>query len=207
MTITNSYTRQPTQLDYASPTQFKFNIVKLPKVEYFVTSVNVPGISMGTTTQATMLRDLPGPGDKLSYESLTLSFLVDEHLENYREIHGWLTGLGFPRDHSEFKTLQDAGTDRFPTSSGNVSTEAGKVNNNTPDEGSTFSDATLMILSSKNNAIVEVRFRDIFPVSLGGLNYEQQAGDVEYLTTSVTFNYKLYEFATVGSSTTTVTTT
>ena len=58
-----------------------------------------------------------------------------------------------------------------------------------------------------NNAIVEVRFRDIFPVSLGGLNYEQQAGDVEYLTTSVTFNYKLYEFATVGSSTTTVTTT
>jgi hypothetical protein len=207
MTVTNSYTRQPTQLDYASPTQFKFNIVKLPKVEYFVTSVNVPGISMGTTTQATMLRDLPGPGDKLSYESLTLSFLVDEHLENYREIHGWLTGLGFPRDHSEFKTLQDAGTDRFPTSSGNVSTEAGKVNNNTPDEGSTFSDATLMILSSKNNAIVEVRFRDIFPVSLGGLNYEQQAGDVEYLTTSVTFNYKLYEFATVGSSTTTVTTT
>ena len=207
MTITNSYTRQPTQLDYASPTQFKFNIVKLPKVEYFVTSVNVPGISMGTTTQATMLRDLPGPGDKLSYESLTLSFLVDEHLENYREIHGWLTGLGFPRDHSDFKTLQDAGTDRFPTSSGNVSTEAGKVNNSTPDEGSTFSDATLMILSSKNNAIVEVRFRDIFPVSLGGLNYEQQAGDVEYLTTTVTFNYKLYEFATVGSSTTTVTTT
>jgi hypothetical protein len=207
MTITNSYTRQPTQLDYASPTQFKFNIVKLPKVEYFVTSVNVPGISMGTTTQATMLRDLPGPGDKLSYEALTLSFLVDEHLENYREIHGWLTGLGFPRDHSEFKTLQDAGTDRFPTSSGNVSTEVGKVNNTAPDEGSTFSDATLMILSSKNNAIVEVRFRDIFPVSLGGLNYEQQAGDVEYLTTSVTFNYKLYEFATVGSSTTTVTTT
>ena len=207
MTVTNSYTRQPTQLDYASPTQFKFNIVKLPKVEYFVTSVNVPGISMGTTTQATMLRDLPGPGDKLSYESLTLSFLVDEHLENYREIHGWLTGLGFPRDHSEFKTLQDAGTDRFPTSSGNVSTEIGKVNNTAPDEGSTFSDATLMILSSKNNAIVEVRFRGIFPVSLGGLNYEQQAGDVEYLTTSVTFNYKLYEFATVGSSTTTVTTT
>jgi len=207
MTITNSYTRQPTQLDYASPTQFKFNIIKLPKVEYFVTSVNVPGISMGTTTQATMLRDLPGPGDKLSYEALTLSFLVDEHLENYREIHGWLTGLGFPRDHSEFKTLQDAGTDRFPTSSGNVSTEVGKVNNTAPDEGSTFSDATLIILSSKNNAIVEVRFRDIFPVSLGGLDYEQQAGDVEYLTTSVTFNYKLYEFATVGSSTTSVTTT
>ena len=28
--------RQPTKLDYVSPTQFKFSILKLPKVEYFV---------------------------------------------------------------------------------------------------------------------------------------------------------------------------
>ena len=35
--------RQPTQLDYASPTQFKFSIVQLPKVEFFCTSVNIPG--------------------------------------------------------------------------------------------------------------------------------------------------------------------
>ena len=34
MTITNSLTRQPTKLDYASPTQFKFSLLKLPN-EYF----------------------------------------------------------------------------------------------------------------------------------------------------------------------------
>jgi len=206
MTTTNSYTRQPTKLDYASPTQFKFNIIKLPKVEYFVTSVNLPGISMGSVNQATPLKDLPGPGDKLTYDTLTLNFLVDENLENYREIHGWLTGLGFPRDHSEFATLQGAGTDRFPTTTNNVSTEIGKVKYGAPDEGGIYSDATLMILSSKNNSVLEVRFRDVYPISLGGLDYNQQAGDVEYLTTSVTFNYKIYEFATVGNSSTTVTT-
>ena len=27
--------RQPTKLDYASPTQFKFTISQLPKVEFF----------------------------------------------------------------------------------------------------------------------------------------------------------------------------
>ncbi len=32
MTVTNSYTRQPTKLDYASPTQFKFQVIKPPKV-------------------------------------------------------------------------------------------------------------------------------------------------------------------------------
>ena len=46
MTTTNSYSRQPTKLDYASPTQFKFNIIKLPKVEYFCTAINIPGISI-----------------------------------------------------------------------------------------------------------------------------------------------------------------
>ena len=30
MTTTNTYNRQPTKLDYASPTQFKFNVIKLP---------------------------------------------------------------------------------------------------------------------------------------------------------------------------------
>ena len=32
--------RQPTKLDYASPTQFKFTISQLPKVEFFTTAAN-----------------------------------------------------------------------------------------------------------------------------------------------------------------------
>ena len=56
MTVTNSFLRQPTKLDYASPTQFKFSILKLPKVEYFCTSVNVPGINLGDASQATSLK-------------------------------------------------------------------------------------------------------------------------------------------------------
>ena len=41
MTTTNALSRQPNKLDLAAPTQFKFNIIKLPKVEYFCTA-NVP---------------------------------------------------------------------------------------------------------------------------------------------------------------------
>ena len=64
MTETNTLSRQPTKLDYASPNQFKFNITKLPKVEYFCTSVNVPGITLGTIRQETPLKDIPLPGEK-----------------------------------------------------------------------------------------------------------------------------------------------
>ena len=207
MTDTNSLLRQPTKLDYTSPTQFKFSIHKLPKVEYFCTSVNVPGISLGDAVQATSLKNIPIPGDKLTYEPLQMTFLVDENLENFQEIHGWLVGLGFPRDHREFRNLLSSGDDRFPTrNTSNVSTEAGKSKFAAADAGPTLSDATLTVLSSKNNAQLEVRFRDVYPTGVTGLQYDQQAADVDYLTATVSFNYLIYDFATVGSSTTSVTT-
>ena len=73
-------------------------------------------------------------------------------------------------------------------------------------QGPTLSDATLIVLSSKNNPVVEVRFKDLFPLSLTGLSYNQQETDINYLTATVTFDYLNYEFATPNSSTTTVTT-
>ena len=207
MTTTNAYSRQPTKQDYADPTKFKFSIIKLPKVEYFCTQVNLPGVSISDNyTQPTPFRDIPLPGEKLRYEPLSVTFLVDENLENYQEIHGWLRGLGFPGGHEEFKKLLDGGADRFPTSKNSKLGDAGRPKFSAPDTGGIFSDATLSILTSKNNPVTEVRFRDCFPISLSGLSYDQQATDTNYLTATVTFEYKLYDFAPVGASTTTITT-
>jgi len=207
MTITNAYSRQPTKFDYASPTQFKFQLLKLPKVEYFCTSVNIPGVTLSNVDIATPLKSIPVPGTILNYGDLEMSFLVDENLENYREIHGWLTGLGFPRDHKQAKTLVDAAKDRFPTDGkSDATTDAGKVTGSPVPLGPAFSDATLNVLTSKNTANIEVRFSDMFPVSLSSLNFNQQANDVDYLSASVTMKYKIYEFATKGAGRTTVTT-
>ena len=207
MTTTNRYNRQPTKQDYADPTKFKFSIIKLPKVEYFCTAVNLPGVSLADNySQPTPFRDIPLPGEKLSYDRLTMTFLVDENLENYQEIHGWLRGLGFPGGHNEFKNLLDAGVDRFPTSKNSVLGDAGRSKFAAPNTGGIFSDATLNILTSKNNPVTEVRFSDVFPISLSGLQYSQQNNDTDYLTATVTFDYLNYEFATPNSSTTTVTT-
>ena len=207
MTTTNAYSRQPTKFDYASPTQFKFQLLKLPKVEYFCTSVNIPGVTLSNVDIATPLKSIPVPGTILNYGDLEMSFLVDENLENYREIHGWLTGLGFPRDHKQAKTLVDAAKDRFPTGGkSDAITDAGKVTGSPMPLGPVFSDATLNVLTSKNTANIEVRFSDMFPVSLSALNFNQQANDVDYLSASVTMKYKIYEFATKGAGRTTETT-
>ena len=206
MTTTNSLSRQPTKLDYASPTQFKFSIIKLPKVEFFVTDINLPGIELTSLTQNTTLKQIPIPGNDLQYDPLSLSFMVDENFENYQEIHGWLVGLGYPRDNSEFRNLAQSANDRFPNSSQSVSTEIGKVKYKAAQAGGTYSDATLTTLTSKNNSQLEVRFRDIYPTKLSGLAFTQQAGDIQYLTATVDFNYLVYDFATVGNSRTSVTT-
>ena len=73
VTATSPLSRQPTKLDYASPTQFRFGINQLPKVEFFTTDANLPGITAGVATVATPFKDIPTMGDKLEYENLYFS--------------------------------------------------------------------------------------------------------------------------------------
>ena len=180
--------------------------MSLRGVGWFAWPSDIPGISLYTTQQQTALKDIPQPGEKLTYGDLSMTFLVDEDLENYREIHGWLTGLGFPKDRKEFRDILGSGADRFPTSSGsNLQTDPGKTTYSAVNTGAIYSDATLIILSSKNNPSIEVRFSDVFPTSLTGLQYNINNTDVQYLEATVTFSYKIYEFATKSSSRTTTT--
>ena len=190
MTTTNALSRQPTKLDLASPAQFKFSIIKLPKVEYFCTSANIPEVSMPSATQSTPFRDIPVPGEKISFGDLNITFLIDENLDNYREMHGWLTGIGFPSDRQQYTNMLDANKDRFPViGKESKATDPGKVVSGATPIGPIFSDATLNILSSKNRGNIEVRFSDVFPVSLSSLSFDQQATDVEYLSATATFQY------------------
>ena len=185
--------RQPTKLDYSSPTQFKFSINQLPKVEFFTVAANIPGISLPPATYNTPFKNIPTIGEKPEYEDLTITFIVDEFLENYISIHEWLTGTGFPKSRTQFSNFRSA-TSNSPTDAKSVSVD--KVGSATPDKGM-YGDATLTILSNKNNPLVEVRFEDVFPTALGGLDYTQTATDVEYLNVQVTFQYKIYEIVTL----------
>jgi|TARA_B110000438_G_scaffold191405_1_gene183039 hypothetical protein len=183
--------RQPDKLDYASPTQFRFGINQLPKVEFFTTEANLPGIDMGFTQQNTPFKDIPIIGDKLTYGSLEITFIVDEYLENYISLHNWMTGLGFPSSRQQFSKFRDvesnvgAGQKAVPS--------VDQVGTATPDKN-LYSDAFLMLLSNKNNAIVEVIFENVFPVSLSSLSYSQNATDVDYMSATCTFQYQIYRF-------------
>ena len=199
MTETNVYTRQPTKMDYASPIQFRFTITKLPQVQFFIQTANIPGINLGTATVPTPLYDYPVPGDTLTYQALDISFLVDENLNNYKELHDWLSGLGFPKNHTQFADLQAGSTDRFPGTT--ASTAATGTSIKQPiDEGGTYSDATLTVLNSKNIAKTEIRFHNIYPTSLGSLSYNVKASDVDYMQVQASFNYLNYDIVQISTT-------
>ena len=185
--------RQPDQLDYASPTQFRFGIHQLPKVEFFTVSANLPGISAGTTTYATPFKDIPTMGEKLAYENLSISFIVDEYLENYTSLHNWMVGIGFPENREQFRTFRDV-TSKTPAAGGTPTTDL--IGKAIPDIA-LFSDAFLQILSNKNNPIVEVNFENAFPISLSALDYTQNATDVDYMVATAEFAYQIYEIKTL----------
>ena len=191
--MTTALERQPDKLDYLSPTQFRFGIHQLPKVEFFTTAATIPGINMGEAIFPTPFKDIPIMGDKLTYDNLEISFIVDEFLENYTSLHEWMTAIGFPKDRKQFRNFR-SNTSSTPSASATPSTErVGKVTS----ANALFSDAYLMVLSNKNNPILEVDFHNMYPVSLSALQFSQEGTDVQYITASATFSYQIYEFTTL----------
>ena len=187
--------RQPTTLDYLSPTQFRLVINQLPKVEFFVTACNLPGLSLGDAIFPTPLKQIPVQGDEVTFEPLSISFLVDENLENYKELHDWLTAIGFPQSRQQFKTFRSQTSVTTGATQGN-SLDIGDVQQSTP-ANPMFSDATLTILSNKNNPLVEVRFEDLYPTTLSALEFTQEETDVTYIKATSEFTYKYYEIITL----------
>ena len=183
--------RQPTKLDYASPTQFKFTINQLPKVEFFTVSANIPDITLSDVVIPTPFKPIPILGQNLTYGNLSLTFIVDEFLENYRELHEWLIGIGFPKSRKQFTEFR-SNTSNTGNTTATPKVDMGAVGKTVAD-ASMFSDATLTVLSNKNNPIIEARFKDMYPVSLGALEFNQQSTDVEYMTVQADFTYQIYE--------------
>ena len=194
-TSTSPLSRQPTQLDYVSPTQFKFNIHQLPKVDFFCTAANVPAISLGEAVFPTPYKEIPVMGDTLTYDNLSISFIVDENLENYIEMHDWLTAIGFPKNRNQFSTFRSS-TASTPIATQGTSDDIGDVQPATSARGM-FGDAILTVLTNKNNPVVEVRFQDIYPVALGALDFTQTSTDVEYISVTADFSYKIYDIVTL----------
>jgi len=174
MSNTCTWANQINNRNFLSGIGFKFNLGKYPKVDFFCNTARIPEITLATATQSSYLKDIDIPETKLSFGDLTIQFLVDENLENYRIIHEWMYGLGFPEIAQQFI---DVTTDK----------------EGIRDMKEQFADGTLRILNSSFNEVAKVKFLDMFPVSLSSLDFDATSTDVNYFTAQATFKYTVYQ--------------
>jgi hypothetical protein len=172
------WNNQLSNRNYLSPVGFKFTITKVPKADFFSNSASIPGINLGFAEQPTYMKNIPVPGDKLTYADFSLRFFVDENLTNYMEVHNWLRGLGFPESLDEFTALKEQ--DRY-----NPSTDA----RNALGE---YSDGSLFVYNSNYNEVARVDFLDVFPISLSTINFDATDSDIQYVSAEATFKYSIY---------------
>ena len=191
--MADTSSQQPTVYDYATGTQWRLVFNRLPKTTWFCTAANVPGITLGEAQYATPMSDMFVTGDKLTFETLNITFLVDEELQNYRELWDWIVGIGSPVNHSQWETTLSKGDGAIRSF---ATPDADPRTKSTYEESNLYSDATLIVYNSKNIAKVNVKFKNMFPTSLSSLEYSQDLTDVEYFKASATFRYLYYEFET-----------
>lgn len=153
--------------NFLSPVEFQFTILRMPTVQYYVQSVNIPAISSGYTEQQTPFKITYRHGDKLTYDDLFLTIAVDENMKGYLETWAWLKALTKPEEFAQYTNLLDG--------------------------DGLYSDATLTILNSNKNSNIVIKFADMFPVSVGAITMSTNQQDVPVVTCDLTFKYNKYD--------------
>lgn len=157
--------------NYLSPASFTVSIDRMPNVEFFTQSVSIPGVSSSPVEMNTPLRTFYAQQDKLSYDDLTLQFIVDEEMNNYTEVLRWLEGLGFPENTDQHK--------------------------NYTADNTLESDISVVITNSHKNPNMKFTFKNAFPVSLGSIDLNVSTQDISYATCDVTFRYGSFQIENI----------
>lgn len=157
--------------NFLSPIGFRFVLKRAPKIEYYIQAANVPSLTAGFATVPTPFHNLSLSPDKLEYGDFSISFRVDEDMQNYLELYNWLVGMTFPDNFDQYANIT---TRRQGDTSG------------------IYSDATLTILNSTMNVNIEINFEDLIPISISDIQLDVKASDINYVEATASFRYKSF---------------
>jgi hypothetical protein len=170
--------RNPRNTNSLVANKFQVNFTRLPNMTYFCQSVSLPGLSVGEIPRNTPFIDLYSPGEKLVYDLLSFTFVVDEDLGSWREIHDWMRAMTFPVDFSEYRDLP-------------------KLNRFANKPQPQFSDATMTILTSSFNTNYNIRLYDCFPISLSSVLFSSTDSPENIITADVSFRFSYFDIVKV----------
>ncbi len=167
-------TKQPDNINYLSPTGFRFSCQALPETQFYCSQAVIPGVSISEIAVATPHRQHWVAGDNLTYDEFNITMIVDEYMRNWQEIQEWILGLGKPESFQQY--------------------EKAKVKEKIKTQGSLF------VLTGSKNPALRFDFYDLWPKSISSINFDIQASEITYATADVAFQYNYYEMTRLKPS-------
>jgi len=173
--------RTPENSNYLQPTKFLMTFNRIPNATWFCQSVNIPGVSVGQAPINFPSLMVYSPGNQILYNNFTMTFLVNEDVQSWIDLHDWFRSFASP-DGTDERNLKTALQNQY---------------NNMSSDKQQYSDATLTILSALNNPIVRVEFTNMFPVSLSDIIFDTKQSADDMITADATFVYDQFKFIPV----------
>jgi len=171
-------TRGPTNRDLLQSTKFKLNFTRIPGTTFFCQTVNLPGVSLTEVPRNTPFVDLFVPGEKIIYDTLNITFLIDEYLITWLQLHDWIRAMTFPVDFKEY-------ADMGKLSRVSEFRRSAKL----PPQ---YSDATVTVYTNKNNPNYRINYKDLFPTTLSGIQFSSMDSAENIITADASFRYSYY---------------
>jgi hypothetical protein len=170
-------TRNPTNPNSLQPNKFTLNFSRVPNVQYFCQSVSVPGISLSEVPITNPFVDIYAPGEKAIYDLLNVTFIIDEELTGWKEIHDWIRAMTFPEKYEEYQQL--GRLNKFVTGQSSKQPQ--------------YSDGIITLYSSSNKPYFRFKLYDCFPTTLSTFVMSSQDTPDTILTADATFRYNYFD--------------
>lgn len=176
-------TRNPTNKDLLQSTKFRLSFERLKGATYFCQTANIPGLNLTEVPRNTPFIDLYVPGEKLYYDTFNITFLIDEDLQDWIQLHNWIRSMTFPVDFQEYRDLDKLSSASLNRSSSRLPPQ--------------YTDASLSIFTNKNNPNYRVEFKDLFPTSLSTIQFSTMDSAENIITADATFRFSYYNIVKI----------
>ena len=151
--------------NYLSPSSFRVLIPRLPKITYFVQTCSVPSLNIGSMdlTYKGFPR-MTHPSSLDLSDQLVINFIVDEDMENWREMYDWMHSI-------------------VPSSENEGGITANDI----------YSDIILLVFNSAKKLKKKLTFHRCYPVSLMSFEFNSGVNEIDPMLVAANFSFKTME--------------
>ena len=173
----------------ASPASHILRFERMPFLSFTVQEVSLPGVSANPARVARSGVGALFAPDKLTYEPLSVTFLVDEELRVHQEVHRWMSGMTGREDRTRLTaTFRDEQAEYVWGAGSDPSEYLATVSR---------THAGLTIVNEAKIPLLRILFYNAYPINIGPIQYSVTQDPDTVLTSTATFEYDYYSIVDI----------